>query len=69
MGILILEPPFSRSFYLRDGMLVSSKRVLRRLPLEDEEDPEPAAGVVEEEEKKEEPPPRDGPIIQRIDRK
>ena len=67
MGILILEPPFRRSF-LRDGMLVSSKRVLRRLPLEDEE-PEPAEVVVEEEEKKEEPPPRDGPIIQRIDRK
>ena len=68
MGILILEPPFRRSF-LRDGMLVSSKRVLRRLPLEEDE-PEPAkAVVVEEEEKKEEPPPRDGPIIQRIDRK
>jgi hypothetical protein len=67
VGILILEPPFRRSF-LRDGMLVSSKRVLRRLPLEDEE-PEPAEVVVEEEEKKEEPPPRDGPIIQRIDRK
>lgn len=68
MGILILEPPFRRSF-MRDGMLVSSKRVLRRLPLEEEE-AEPAAVLVEEEEeKKEEPPPRDGPIIQRIDRK
>ena len=67
MGILILEPPFRRSF-MRDGMLVSSKRVLRRLPIEEEE-PEPATVVVEEEEKKEEPPPRDGPIIQRIDRK
>jgi hypothetical protein len=67
MGILILEPPFRRSF-MRDGMLVSSKRVLRRLPIEEEE-PEPSTVVVEEEEKKEEPPPRDGPIIQRIDRK